>query len=43
MAAYRQSGASGFGLGSALFAPGKSAEAVGESAEAFVQTWQNMQ
>ena len=43
MAAYRQSGASGFGLGSALFAPGKSAEAVGESAEAFVQTWHNMQ
>jgi len=43
MAAYRQSGASGFGLGSALFAPGKSAEAVGESAEAFVQAWHNMQ
>jgi len=43
MATYRQSGASGFGLGSALFAPGKSAEAVGESAEAFVQAWHNMQ
>jgi 2-dehydro-3-deoxyphosphogalactonate aldolase len=39
MAAYRQSGASGFGIGSALFAPGKSAEAVGESAAAFVQAW----
>ena len=41
MADYRQSGASGFGLGSALFSPGKSAEAVGESASAFVQAWQN--
>lgn len=39
MADYRQSGASGFGIGSALFAPGKSAEAVGESAAAFVQAW----
>ncbi len=39
MAEYRQSGASGFGIGSALFAPGKSAEAVGESAAAFVQAW----
>ena len=39
MADYRKSGASGFGIGSALFAPGKSAEAVGESAAAFVQAW----
>jgi 2-dehydro-3-deoxyphosphogalactonate aldolase len=39
MADYRKSGASGFGLGSALFAPGKSAQAVGESAAAFVQAW----
>ena len=39
MADYRQSGASGFGIGSALFAPGKSAEAVGESAAAFVHAW----
>ena len=39
MANYRQSGASGFGIGSALFAPGKSAHAVGESAAAFVQAW----
>ena len=37
MADYRKSGASGFGIGSALFAPGKSAQAVGESADAFVQ------
>ena len=39
MADYRKSGASGFGIGSALFAPGKTAEAVGESAAAFVQAW----
>jgi 2-dehydro-3-deoxyphosphogalactonate aldolase len=39
MAEYRSSGASGFGIGSALFAPGKSAEAVGESAATFVQAW----
>ena len=39
MADYRMSGASGFGIGSALFAPGKSAEAVGESAAAFVHAW----
>ncbi len=39
MADYRNSGASGFGIGSALFAPGKSALAVGESAAAFVQAW----
>jgi 2-dehydro-3-deoxyphosphogalactonate aldolase len=39
MTDYRKSGASGFGSGSALFAPGKSAEAVGESAAAFVHAW----
>ena len=39
MADYRKSGASGFGIGSALFAPGKTAEAVGESAAAFFQAW----
>lgn len=39
MADYRKSGASGFGIGSALFAPGKSAAAVGESAVAFVNAW----
>ena len=42
MADYRKSGASGFGIGSALFAPGKSASAVGESAAAFVQAWQTV-
>ena len=40
MANYRQCGASGFGIGSALFSPGKSAQAVGESATTFVQAWQ---
>ena len=39
MADYQKSGATGFGIGSALFVPGKSAEAVGESAKAFVQAW----
>jgi len=36
---YRNSGSSGFGIGSALFAPGKSVQAVGESAAAFVKAW----
>ncbi len=40
MTDYRKSGASGFGIGSALYAPGKSAQAVGESAAAFVKAWQ---
>ena len=39
MADYRKSGASGFGIGSALFAPGKSAQAVGDSAAEFVHAW----
>jgi len=39
MVDYRKSGASGFGIGSALFAPGQSAQAVGESAAAFAQAW----
>jgi 2-dehydro-3-deoxyphosphogalactonate aldolase len=36
MAAYWQAGARGFGLGSALYAPGMTAEAVRERAQAFV-------
>ena len=40
MAAYRSAGASGFGLGSALYAQGRSAEDVHEKAAAFVRTWQ---
>ena len=39
MADYRQCGASGFGIGSALYAPGKTVEAIGESAAAFVRVW----
>jgi 2-dehydro-3-deoxyphosphogalactonate aldolase len=35
MAAYRAAGANGFGLGSALYAPGKSASAVQQQAEVF--------
>jgi 2-dehydro-3-deoxyphosphogalactonate aldolase len=40
MAAYRKAGASGFGLGSALYAPGRSAAQVQEMAQAFVRAWQ---
>jgi 2-dehydro-3-deoxyphosphogalactonate aldolase len=37
MAAYRAAGASGFGLGSSLYSPGKSAQAVQQQALAFVK------
>jgi 2-dehydro-3-deoxyphosphogalactonate aldolase len=39
MSDYRQAGASGFGLGSALFAPGMTVEAVRERARQFVAAW----
>jgi 2-dehydro-3-deoxyphosphogalactonate aldolase len=39
MADYRQCGASGFGIGSALYAPGKTVQAIGDSAAAFVRVW----
>ena len=39
MAAYRTAGANGFGLGSALYAPGRSADQVRLKADAFVQAW----
>jgi 2-dehydro-3-deoxyphosphogalactonate aldolase len=39
MAAYRAAGAAGFGLGSALYQPGMSAEAVRDRAAAFVAAW----
>jgi len=42
MADYRQCGASGFGIGSALYAPGKTVQAIGESAAAFVQAWHDV-
>ena len=39
MAAYRRAGASGFGLGSALYAPGRSAEQVRSAAQSFVNAF----
>lgn len=39
MAAYRAAGASGFGLGSALYSPGMAAEAVRRAADGFVAAW----
>lgn len=39
MAAYRAAGAAGFGLGSALYAPGRSVDAVRARAVEFVAAW----
>ncbi len=39
MADWRKAGAAGFGLGSALFAPGMTAADVGARARAFIETW----
>ena len=39
MAAYRAAGASGFGIGSALYQPGSSQEAVQGAAQAFADAW----
>lgn len=39
LAAYVQAGASGFGLGSALYKPGQEAAQVGAQARAFIQAW----
>ena len=39
MADWRKAGAAGFGLGSALFAPGMSAADVGARAKTFIETW----
>lgn len=39
MAAYRRAGAQGFGIGSALYAPGQSPEQVQASAQTFITTW----
>ncbi|WP_404415839.1 2-dehydro-3-deoxy-6-phosphogalactonate aldolase [Brevundimonas vesicularis] len=43
MAAWRSAGASGFGIGSAVFKPGQSAEQVGHQAAAFVRAWRDAQ
>lgn len=42
MAAFRDAGASGFGLGSALYSPGLSAGEVRTRAQAFVAAWKAM-
>jgi 2-dehydro-3-deoxyphosphogalactonate aldolase len=42
MAAYRAAGASGFGLGSALYAPGRSADQVQAAAQKFVQAFKSL-
>jgi 2-dehydro-3-deoxyphosphogalactonate aldolase len=42
MAAYVAAGASGFGLGSALFKPGSSPAQVATNALAFVQAWRGI-
>jgi 2-dehydro-3-deoxyphosphogalactonate aldolase len=39
MATYAAAGANGFGIGSALYAPGTPAEEVGRRAERFVTAW----
>jgi 2-dehydro-3-deoxyphosphogalactonate aldolase len=40
IATWRKAGASGFGIGSALFAPGRTAIDTGRAAAAFVAAWQ---
>jgi len=40
MAAWRKAGAAGFGIGSSLYAPGRSAADVGARAAALVRAWQ---
>ncbi|WEK40155.1 MAG: 2-dehydro-3-deoxy-6-phosphogalactonate aldolase [Candidatus Brevundimonas colombiensis] len=39
MDGWRAAGASGFGIGSAVFKPGQSAEQIGRNAQAFVAAW----
>jgi 2-dehydro-3-deoxyphosphogalactonate aldolase len=43
MAAYVAAGASGFGIGSALYAPGRDVVEVGRRAQAFAQAWATLQ
>jgi len=42
MGAYRQAGASGFGIGSALYKPGQSAEQTMAAAQTFIQSWTSL-
>ena len=39
MAAYRQAGANGFGIGSSLYKPGMTAEQVRAQAQSFAAAW----
>ena len=39
MAAYRRAGATGFGIGSALYKPGQSVESTAQAAQAFISAW----
>ena len=39
MAPYRAAGANGFGIGSALYQPGRDADAIAASAQAFADAW----
>ena len=42
MAAYRQAGASGFGIGSALYKPGQSSADTAAAAQRFIQSWKSL-
>jgi 2-dehydro-3-deoxyphosphogalactonate aldolase len=43
MAAYVQAGAAGFGIGGALYKPGKSIDDIGRDADAFLSAWNALQ
>jgi len=43
MSAYRQAGAAGFGIGSALYKPGKPLAEIARDADAFMSAWTGMQ
>jgi 2-dehydro-3-deoxyphosphogalactonate aldolase len=43
MGPWRQAGANGFGLGSALYKPGATAQQVGDAAHAFISGWKDLQ
>jgi 2-dehydro-3-deoxyphosphogalactonate aldolase len=43
MAAYLQAGAAGFGIGGALYKPGKSIDDIGRDADAFLSAWNALQ
>ena len=43
MAPYLRAGANGFGIGSALYRPGKPLDDIGRDAAAFVAAWERAQ